>query len=360
MKKSLKKFLWSVFLLPVFGAVIFGVCLFLYAYTPLDSGETKTVLVDIPTGTSFIKTTELLDKAGLVKNKNLFYSLAALKNAIRSIRAGEYEFSTSLSPSEMIDKLLHGDIKKYHVTVYEDSSLKDVAYVLRENKLIDEKMFFRLASDRQFLLSLDIRGHSVEGYLFPDTYYLNRSMTTRQIIQTMVKRFWAKVTPDMLHLAARRGLTPHQLVTFASLVGKETGYSAEKPMIAGVFYNRLKKGMPLQSDPTAVYDMQNFKGKILRSHLKRESPYNTYVIKGLPPGPIANPGMDSLKAVLNPAEVNYLYFVARGDGTHFFSASFPEHVNAILRIRSGIGSSITNPGNGDTENISTEVRGDGA
>jgi UPF0755 protein len=123
-------------------------------------------------------------------------------------------------------------------------------------------------------------------------------------------------------------------VTFASLVGKETGYAAEKPLIAAVFYNRLKKKMPLQSDPTAVYDLKDFNGIVLRSHYRRESPYNTYIIRGLPPGPISNPGLDSFRAVLKPADVNYLYFVSQKDGTHFFSATLDEHNIATLRVRS--------------------------
>lgn len=318
---------------------VFGAWLFIYANAPIDSGKAATVLVDIPTGSSFIKATEILDHAGLVNNKPLFYSLAVLKKANRVIRAGEYEFTTSLSPSELVNKLIRGDVKKYSVIIYEDDSLKDVVARLKESKLIDEKIFLELAEDKEFLSSLGIRGPSIEGYLFPDTYFLNRSMTTKQIMKMMVNCFWMKISPEMIHQAAKKGLTLHQFVTFASLIGKESGYSAEKPMIAAVFYNRLKRGMPLQSDPTAVYDLQNFNGKVLRRHYRRESPYNTYVIRGLPPGPIANPGLDSFRAVLNPAAVNYLYFVAQGDGTHFFSSSFNAHVGAIMSIRSGAGSS---------------------
>jgi UPF0755 protein len=339
MRKTINKILLFVLMPPFAVVVIFGASLFIYANTPIDSGKTATILVDIPTGTGFVKVTEILNNAGLVKNKPLFYGLAVLKKATRSIRAGEYEFTTSLSPSELVDKLLHGDIKEYHVIIYEDDSLKKVAAHLKQYKLIDENLFFELAEDRQFLLSLGIRGPSIEGYLFPDKYFLNRSMTTKQIMQRMVNRFWSVISPEMIEKAAQKGLTPHQFVTFASLVGKETGYSAEKPMIAAVFYNRLKKGMPLQSDPTAVYDLHNFNGKVLRRHYRRESPYNTYMIRGLPPGPIANPGLDSFKAVLNPATVNYLYFVSRGDGTHFFSSSFNEHVVAIVRIRNDTKSS---------------------
>ena len=157
---------------------------------------------------------------------------------------------------------------------------------------------------RDFLKSLNIKAESIEGYLFPDTYYFNRSMNTRQIMKRMVDRFWEKVTPEMVKRAGELGFNINQFVTLASLIGKETNNDAKKPAISAMFHNRLKKGMRLQSSPTAVYDLDNFNGKILYSHLKRKSPYNTYVIKGLPPGPIANPGEASLQAALYPAKVN--------------------------------------------------------
>ena len=165
---------------------------------------------------------------------------------------------------------------------------------------------------------MNIKADSIEGYLFPDTYYFNRSMSTRQIMKKMVNQFWEKVTPEMIKRAEELGFNTHQFVTFASIIGKESGDDAEKPIISAVFHNRLKKKMRLQSDPTAVYDLDNFDGKVLRSHLKRNSPYNTYIIKGLPPGPIANPGLTSLKAALYPAHVNYLYFVSKKEVHTFF------------------------------------------
>ena len=158
-------------------------------------------------------------------------------------------------------------LRHYRVTIYEDFSLKEIAARLKEYKLIDEKAFFELAEDKEFLSSLGVQASSIEGYLFPDTYFLNRSMSTRQIMRIMVDRFWSKITPEMINEAAAKGLNPHQFVTFASLVGKESGNSAEKPMIAAVFYNRIRKRMPLQSDPTAVYDLKDFNGKVLRQSL---------------------------------------------------------------------------------------------
>lgn len=332
MKKITRKIKKYGILLLIAALLVFFALLINYAVNSIDQKKV-TVTVDIPTGSSFMKITEILSDAGIVRSRILFYSLALAKRALRSIRAGEYEFSTALTPAEVIDKLIRGEIKIYRVTIPEDFSLKEIAQRLDYYKLIHEEDFFALAADEDFLKSLKIEARSVEGYLFPDTYYFNRAMSTRHILRTMVNRFREKVTPEMINKAAARGFSLHQFVTFASIVGKESGNSEEKPLIAAVFYNRMKKRMPLQSDPTAVYDLDNFDGKVLRSHLKRISPYNTYLISGLPPGPIANPGIDSLQATLNPAAVNYLYFVSKRDGSHFFSSSLDAHSEAINRYR---------------------------
>jgi UPF0755 protein len=308
--------------------VFFVVALAYYATAPIDR-RNLTVVVDIPTGTSFIKTTEILHQAGLIKSRLLFYSLTVVKNARRQIRAGEYEINTLLSPSQMIDKLIRGEIKYHKVIIPEDLTLWEIADRLNESKMINKEVFFELARDKEFLESLHIHADSIEGYLFPDTYYLDRSMSTRRIMEKMVDNFWKKITPEMLKKLQQMNWDIHRMVIVASLIGKESGCDAEKPFISAVFHNRLKRGMPLQSDPTSVYDLGNFKGKIVRSHLKRKSPYNTYVIKGLPPGPIANPGISSIRAALYPADVKYLYFVSKKDGTHFFSNTFSEHVRAV-------------------------------
>jgi len=312
--------------------VLFCVLLINYSTNPIDN-KNMTILVDIPTGSSFLKVTEILNQSGLIKSRIFFYSLTIIKNARRHIRAGEYEFNTSLTPSAMIDKLLHGEIKIHKVIIREDLSLREIAAILDKEKLINKDDFFELAGDEDFLESLNIKADSIEGYLFPETYFFDRSMSTRQIMKIMVNQFWKEVTPEIIKRAGELGFNTHRFVTIASMIGKESGDGVEKPMISAVFHNRLRKKMRLQSDPTAVYDLNNFDGKILRSHLKRKSPYNTYVRKGLPPGPIANPGLTSLEAALNPAPVNYLYFVSKKDGTHYFSNSLVQHNQAIKRYQ---------------------------
>ncbi len=331
MKKLLTKKKYVVLLLVV-GIFIYLTLLINYSTSPIDKKNTP-VIVDIPNGSSFLKLTEILNDAGMIKSRILFYGLAITRQALSSIRAGEYEFNTSMTPSAVIYKLLRGEIKTYRVTIPEDYSLKEIATRLLEYKLIDEESFFELAEDEEFLTSVGIKASSVEGYLFPETYYFDRSMSTRQIMRIMVNQFWKKVTPAMLDRAAKMGFSVQQYITLASIIGKESGSNDEKPLISAVFHNRLKRKMRLQSDPTAVYDLENFEGAVKRSHLKRNSPYNTYIISGLPPGPIANPGLDSFKATISPANVNYLYFVLQRDGSHFFSSSLEIHNQAVSRYR---------------------------
>ncbi|HPK54314.1 MAG TPA: endolytic transglycosylase MltG [Smithellaceae bacterium] len=332
MKEITIKKRYYIVLFLALGLLAFVASLIDYSINSIDNKNT-TVVIDIPTGSGFFKIAEILNQKGMVKNRLLFYALVTYRHAWRSIRAGEYEFSTSLTPYAVIDKLLRGEIKHYKVFIPEDSSVKEIAAILMKDKLIDEESFFEAAADEEFLKSLDIQADYIEGYLFPDTYYLERSMNTRQIMRKMVDRLWNKFSPAMLEKAKEMSLSVHALITLASIIGKESGNNAEKPLISAVFHNRLKRKMPLQSDPTAVYDLENFTGAVKRSHLKRNSPYNTYVISGLPPGPIANPGLDSMKAALYPAKVDYLYFVAQGDGSHFFSSSLEMHNKAIARYR---------------------------
>ena len=333
MKKKFTVIISGIVLLVIAIASIFSLVLFCYARLPIDRLGGPAVVVDIPNGAGFLQASNILADTGLVRNRPLFFALARVKDATKKIRAGEYELSPQLSPSELIDKLVRGETMKHRATIIEDWSLRQIAAYLKERRLVDEEAFLKLAYDKEFLKAQGIEADSAEGYLFPDTYFFERSMTPKMIMKSMIDRFEKKIPREMIDKAEARGLDRHELVTFASLVGKEAANSAEKPLIAAVFHNRMKKKMPLQSDPTTVYDLTGFDGKILRSHYKRESPYNTYLIRGLPPGPISNPGLDSFKAVINPEEADYLYFVARGDGTHVFTDTLDEHNKAVAAVR---------------------------
>jgi UPF0755 protein len=303
-----------------------------YALSPIDR-RNEIVTVDIPRGTSFLRSVDLLENAGLIKNKYLFYALVIARNAQGNIRAGEYELSTSMSPLDIINKLVKGDIIFYEVTIPEDFTVAEIAARLASFKLVDEKAFVSLAGDEMFIASLGIEGRSAEGYLYPDTYLFDKSMGAKDIIKIMVNQFRKTFTHEMQERAEELGMTIPQIVTLASIIGKESGFKDEKALVSAVFHNRLKKRMKLQSDPTAVYDLKSVTRVIKRKHLQRNTPYNTYVINGLPPGPIANPAVDSLQAALYPASVNYLYFVSNNDGSHNFSSSLSAHNRAVLKYQ---------------------------
>jgi UPF0755 protein len=303
-----------------------------YAVSPIDH-RNEIVTVDIPRGTSFLRSVDLLENAGLIKNKYLFYALVIARNAQGNIRAGEYELSTSMSPLDIINKLVKGDIISYKVTIPEDFTVTEIAARLASYKLVDEKAFVSLSGDLKFIASLGIEGRSAEGYLYPDTYILDKSMGARDIIKMMVNQFWKTFTHELQERAEDLGMTIPQVVALASIIGKESGLKDEKPLISAVFHNRLKKRMRLQSDPTAVYDLRSITRVVKRKHLLRRTPYNTYVIDGLPPGPIANPAVDSLQAALYPAPVKYLYFVSNNDGSHNFSSSLSAHNRAVIKYQ---------------------------
>jgi len=327
MKRTKKRIL--VFLLV--AAAVLGLAFLGFAWWPAGSAPYKTVLLEIPRGTGFLQTVAILDQAGFVTNKPFFYALALTKGAARHIRAGEYELSGEMSPLEIIDKLVQGNIKAYLVTIPEDFTVREIAARLASLKLVDEKAFLALSADRAFLSSLGIEAESAEGFLYPETYKLDRSMGAKDIMRAMNQQFWKVVTPDLRKKAADRGMSLTKLITLASIIGKETGYSEEKPLVSAVFHNRLRIGMKLQSDPTAVYDLENFEGAVRKYHLARQHSHNTYLIDGLPPGPIGNPAIDSIKAALDPARADYLYFVSNNNGGHNFSTSLTAHNRAVAK-----------------------------
>jgi len=330
-KKTIYKLI-CVTLFAFLSLGIFFALLFNYAVKPIND-RNETITVDIPRGTSFLVSVDILEKAGLIRQKYLFYLLVISKKAQGHIRAGEYEIVTSISPLEIIDKLVRGEIVAQDITIPEDYTLHEIAALIASFNLVDEKSFLDLTTDVKFLASLGITGNSAEGYLYPETYRLDKSMSAKEIIRIMVNQFWKKFTPEMQKRANELGMTIPQIITLASLIGKESGNKDEKPLISAVFHNRLKKNMKLQCDPTAVYDLKLFTETIKRKHLMRNTPHNTYVINGLPPGPIANPAIDSFHAALYPAPVDYLYFVSNNTGSHHFSSNLSAHNKAVLKYQ---------------------------
>lgn len=313
--------------------LVFGIAFFIVLVrTPIDQ-KGRVEEIEIQKGAKLAQIAKMLKDAKLIRSTTAFTILARLKNVSGKIKAGEYAFTSSMPPTVILDKLVRGEVVGHVVIVPEGFTISQIADAIVEAKVPKGKNFLKAATDRELLASLKVPGTTAEGYLFPETYYLTRSMSEKEILTLMVTEFWKKVTPELIEEAYKVGLDLQKMITLASLIEKEARIKEEKPLISAVFHNRLKKGMRLQCDPTAVYGIKDFEGVVLKSHLRKKSPYNTYIIYGLPPGPIANPGMDSIKAAVNPAPVDYLYFVSRNDGSHQFSSTLAHHNVAVSKFR---------------------------
>jgi len=274
---------------------------------------------------------ELLHGQGLVRSAGKFRWLVRFKGAARQIKAGEYNLSTGLRPGELLNKIIRGEVRLHQITFPEGYTLKQMAELLKASKLVNAERFIAAATDPPFVRSLGIPAASLEGYLFPDTYRFARGLPVETVLRSFVTMFNQHFGPVQEEQARKLGFTRHQVVILASVVEKETAAAEERPLIAGVFLNRLRRRIRLQSDPTVIYGLRNFDGNLIRAHLQKDTPYNTYTRRGLPVGPICNPGAASIQAVLNPTSTPYLYFVAKKDGTHHFSTNLVEHNAAVLR-----------------------------
>lgn len=321
----------AVFLLAVsfVGGVLLLNLLF-FVQTP--SGETEQI-VRIERGTSPDRVMRELEEKNVISNGALFKAYVLFKRASGKIRAGEYRFAPRLKPREVLHLLLKGDFATSRITLPEGWTAKEMAGHLGQLHLVDPAAFLAKCTDPEFIRSLHLPVTNLEGYLYPDTYEIYRPKNEEEVLKKLVGRFHEIYTKDFEARAASRGLSQQEVVTLASMIEKETGAAEERPLIASVFLNRLKKGMPLASDPTVIYGLPGFQGNLTRDHLAAPTPYNTYRNAGLPPTPISNPGRESLRAVLYPAETNYLYFVSKNDGTHHFSETEAEHLAAVRRYQ---------------------------
>ena len=305
-----------------------------YLERPCGRGDVEA-RVSVAPGRSFGALAADLHRRGIVDSPLRLKLLARIEGYDKKIKAGEYRLSSRMKPRQLLDVLAEGRVYLYRVTIPEGFTLYQIARRLEHLSLVPAREFIRAATDSGETGRYGIAGATFEGYLFPDTYAFPRGVTPQRIIAAMVGRFWEKFTPAWKRRARELGMSVQQVVTLASIIEKETGSPAERPLIASVFYNRLKKGMRLESDPTVIYAIPDFDGNLTRRHLKTETPYNTYRIKGLPAGPIANPGSAALQAALYPAQTDFLYFVARKDGTHQFSRTLREHNRAVNKYQRG-------------------------
>lgn len=302
-------------------------------FTPVTLAE-KELEVEIPQGSSFRQALSILSSHQLIGDATLFLFVGKMMGVDKRIRAGFYSFSSGMTPWEVFGRLRTGKIVEREVTILEGDSLPEIREKLVAKKIMSAERYDTLIRDGKLLSSIEVRAPSLEGYLFPQTYRFPKGMDAEQVFRHMVQMMRHEFSDEMRKRAAELGWSENQVLTLASIIEKEAQLDKERPVVSAVYHNRIIRGMPLQADPTAIYGVKDSRQKITKKDLRRETPFNTYVIKGLPPGPIASPGLKSIQAALYPANVTYLYFVARGDGTHIFSNTLSEHEAAIRRVRS--------------------------
>lgn len=290
--------------------------------------------VEIPSGLSLNRTAHLLEREGLLMSRPAFVALAILRGDQGNVRAGGYRFERPISPQDILDRITRGKPFLRRITVPEGFTLAQVAERLASEELVDKAIFLEQAKDAGIISSLlGFEASSLEGFLFPDTYLFAPGEDEGMIMRTMVKRFQEVFEPFLRARTEQLGWTVLQAITLASIIEKETCLASERSLISGVFHRRLKLGMRLESDPSVIYGLEDFDGDIRKKDLAVWHPYNTYLVYGLPPGPICNPGLKAIMAALFPSDEGYLYFVSRNDGSHIFSRTLEEHRQAVNRYQ---------------------------
>jgi UPF0755 protein len=296
----------------------------------IASGKTE---FEIPKGATFRQAADILIKENLIRDEKMFLLFGRLTGADRKIRAGYYSIWPNMSPLDIFRIILKGRIIEYPIKVLEGDSLAEIADAFARTGIATKEQFLEIARDRDFLSSYEIEAPSVEGYIFPDTYMIPKGVSLEEALGAMIDKMREEYSGELMDKTEKLGMTEAQVLTLASIVEKEAVVDSERPIISAVYHNRLRKHMQLQADPTSIYGIKSSKERITKKDLQRKTAYNTYVIKGLPPGPIASPGLKSIIAALNPADVPYMYFVSNNDGTHTFSVTLVEHEAAVKAYR---------------------------
>jgi UPF0755 protein len=290
-------------------------------------------LIRIPDRASFQQVAALLEREQLIKSRIAFVWMGRLQSADRKIQAGEYELNPSMLPAEILARLLGGQVVLYPVLIPEGLTMVQIADIFGQQGLVNREELLRLMKDPAFVASLGIKADTLEGYLYPDTYKFPKGVKAKDVLSTMVEHLQQVYTPELQAREQELKMSRHEVLTLASVIEKESASNGEREEISAVFHNRLKKHIPLQSDPTVIYGLPNYDGNIHKKDLMSPSPYNTYRISGLPPGPIANPGIQSIRATLYPSNSRALFFVSKNDGTHQFSNTLAEHNQAVEKYQ---------------------------
>lgn len=304
----------------------------MWASIPYRGYGASFVIIDIPEGASAARALETLESHGIVQKSMLSLWYLRITGRSRNIKAGEYAFTRPMTPGEVFDKIISGDVHYHRVTIIEGSRLDEVIMQFVRNGFGPESEYLEAVRDVTPIADLDDEAIDLEGYLFPDTYSLKKGTPPRAIVAMMLARFREVFEPAWVERARRLGLSVRQAVTLASLVERETSLAEENPVVSSVFHNRLRKGMRLQCDPTIIYALAMrgaYDGNIRKADLRIDSRYNTYRYYGLPPGPIGSPGASALRAAVEPADTEYLFFVSMNTGRHYFSRTLSEHNRAV-------------------------------
>jgi len=329
----MKKY-WWVFIVAAPMMALFMAAVMIYYMIGVWQYNGDDIVFEVHPGEGFSKINGRLHNQDLISSAKIFHRYAQMNDLMTKFKAGKFEIKSGSNMLSVFDTLISGQSITASVTIPEGKNLFQVAQIMQEEKIIkDSKPFIELAKDPSFTQQLGIDAERIEGYLYPETYKFTPGSRAQDIIKAMVAVFDQK-TASLDFSKAPLGLSKHEVIILASVVEKETGAAFERPMIAGVFINRLKKRMRLQSDPTTIYGIwETFNGNLRKKHLLAKTPYNTYKISALPKGPISNPGLSSIKAVLFPKAHNYLYFVSQNDGTHIFSQTYSQHKEAVEKYQ---------------------------
>lgn len=313
------------------------VSFFMYNYGNTPAGSVKdTKIIEVQPGMSLKQVSRTLANQQILHKPDTFVWYTRLQGKQNDIKAGEYRFSQNMPPWKILDALCQGMTVLYSVTIPEGFRISEIAALMEEKGLATQAEFIEATRNPSLLESLKIPTSNLEGYLYPDTYRFSKTAGAGQIVQTLLNTFKDRVqTPELKQRMESQKLSLHEIVTLASLIEKETGLAKERRLISSVFHNRLVKKMRLQTDPTVIYAMVNFDGNIRKKDLSIDSPYNTYKYAGLPPGPIASPGLESIVAAMDPAESEFLYFVSRKNGSHQFSTNYKDHTRAVQKYQLG-------------------------
>ena len=333
MKKKLPLILILFLAAASVAAGLFARHMVRYAQMPVNLSLDRSVELVIKPGQSFKDVTAMLREKGLIKHPTKFRILAVYQKATTRIKAGEYRIPGSMSPGRILRQLGEGRVHLHRVTLPEGLTIHETAQRVADAGLCEKSEFTRAATDPELARQMGLSAKTTEGYLFPETYYFEKPVSAETIVRTMVGRFQGIFSDQWKQRADELGFSVHEIVTLASIIEKETGAPEERKTVSSVFHNRLERGMRLDSDPTVIYGIEDFDGNLTRKHLRTPTAYNTYKRKGLPPGPIANPGQASLHAALYPADTPYLYFVADSKNSHYFSTTLKEHNRAVRKYQ---------------------------